>query len=70
MLSDRDDRAKIAKRDRKLGNTSSTEKETRQAEAATIRKLHEAETSLDPDVNATGIYELCGMLHVHYMLTN
>ena len=60
ILKDRDDRAKIAKRDRKVGDFQAEEIKLRNEEATALRQLSVKDESLEDDSNASGIYELCG----------
>ncbi|KAK1926366.1 CNG04540-like protein [Papiliotrema laurentii] len=62
ILKDRDDRAKIAKRDRKVGDFQAEEIKLRNEEATALRQLSVKDESLEADSNASGIYELCGMI--------
>jgi hypothetical protein len=59
-LKDRDDRAKIAKRDRKVGDFQTEEIKLRNEESTALRQLSAKDGSLEADSNVSGIYELCG----------
>ncbi|ORY22440.1 ubiquitin C-terminal hydrolase [Naematelia encephala] len=63
ILKDRDDRAKIAKRDKGRAKAEGkSEDELRTEEDQTVQELIDTNQLKEPGSNPTGIYELCGVV--------